>query len=101
MAAWVVAQHSDLDSEFQAKVLDLMEPLVAKKEASGKLFAYLCDRTHRPQRYGTQGSCTGPGVWTPREIQDAASVDERRASVGMMPEKLAEYAALVGEKSCK
>ncbi len=100
-AAWLLAQHADADPSFQLEVLQLMEPLLAKKEADGKLFAYLFDRTHKPQRYGTQGSCSGSGVWSPREIEDAPNVDKRRATVGMVPEKLADYAQFVGRNACK
>lgn len=101
MAAWLIAQHADADPSFQDKVLSLMEPLVARNEASGRLFAYLYDRTHRPQRFGTQGSCAAPGVWKLREIEAPETVDERRAAVAMQPAKLVDYAKQVGEALCK
>jgi hypothetical protein len=50
--------------------------------------ACLVDRVRlhekRPQVYGTQLS-TVDGVITPGELEDAAHVDERRASVGLGP----------------
>lgn len=101
LAAWLLAQHADADPSFQIEVLRLMEPLVGKNEASGKQFAYLYDRTHKPQRYGTQGACTGPRTWTAREIDDPAMVDVRRVAVGLEPGRLADYAKMVGERLCK
>jgi hypothetical protein len=99
-AAWLLVHHAESDREFQLRVLRLMEPLVAKQEASGQLYAYLYDRTHKPQRYGTQGSCAGPGSWQPREIEDPKNVDARRANIGLAPAKLIEYSMIVGQ-NCK
>lgn len=100
-AAFLIAQHAVHDRPFQLQVLALMEALVEQGEVRPREYAYLYDRTHEPQRYGTQGSCTGPGVWKPREIEDAAHVDARRAAVGMIPATLAEYAAEVGKHLCR
>jgi hypothetical protein len=99
-AAWLLAQHADHDPAFQLLVLGLMEKLIPQGEASLNNYAYLFDRTHRPQRYGTQGACVGPGKWTPREIDDAEAVDGRRASMKMHPAKLNEYIDLIS-KLCK
>lgn len=94
-AAWLLAQHADRDPAFQREVLALMEPLVRQGQASGKDFAYLHDRTHYPQRFGTQGSCVSRTEWQPFEIEDIARVDERRRAVGLAP--LAHYANSVKE----
>lgn len=94
-AAWLIAQHADRDQAFQREVLALMEPLVREGQASGKNFAYLHDRTHYPQRFGTQGSCVSRTEWQPFEIEDIARVDERRRAVGLPT--LAEYAKLFKE----
>lgn len=94
-AAWLIAQHADRDKAFQREVLALMEPLVRQGQASGKDFAYLVDRTHYPQRFGTQGACVSRTEWRPFEIEDIARVDERRSAVGLPP--LAEYAKRIGE----
>lgn len=94
-AAWLIAQHADRDKDFQREVLALMEPLVRQGQASGKDFAYLHDRTHYPQRFGTQGSCVSRSEWQPFEIEDIAGVDERRRALGLPP--LAEYAKLFKE----
>jgi hypothetical protein len=90
--AWLLAQHSDSDKTFQLKVLALMEPLVQQQQASAKEYAYLYDRTHYPQRYGTQGTCVSRTAWQPFAIEDIAHVDERRRALKMPP--LADYAKL-------
>jgi hypothetical protein len=54
-------------------------------QASATNTAYLYDRTHTPQRYGTQGECTDHGAWAPREIEDPKHVDQRRTEVGLSP----------------
>jgi hypothetical protein len=99
-SAWLLVHHADSDPAFQARVLKLMEPMVKKGEANGQLYAFLYDRTHKPQRYGTQGSCSGPNSWQPREMEDPKNVDARRAEIGLAPAKLIEYGMLVS-KSCK
>lgn len=96
--AWLIVQHADHDPEFQASVLSRLEALYPQGETSARNYAYLFDRVavsfhdttkRRPQRYGTQGTCVGPGKWEPFEIEDPAHVDVRRATVGLPP--LAEY----------
>ena len=89
-AAWLLVQHADRDQPFQNRVLAMMEPLVAEGEASGVNYAYLYDRTHYPQRYGTQGTCVNARAWEPFEIEDLASVNARRRALGLM--SMAEYA---------
>ena len=94
-ASWLLAQHADLDKNFQLEVLALMEPLVQRHQASGKNFAYLYDRTHYPQRFGTQGACVSRVDWQPLEIEDIANVDERRQAFNMPP--LRDYIKLFKE----
>jgi hypothetical protein len=100
--AWLLVQHADLDRPFQREVLALLEPLAATGETNPANFAYLYDRVAvgegRPQRYGTQGRCMGPGDWDPNPLEDASRVDEWRASVGLPP--LAEYEASISEDLC-
>jgi hypothetical protein len=95
-AAWLLTQHADRDPSFQAQVLAMLEPLVAQGESNATNYAYLYDRVavnaHRPQRYGTQGHCVGPGVWEPRDSEAPDGLDERRKSVGLGSE--ADYKAL-------
>jgi len=93
-AAWLLVQHADADPAFQEKVL---ASLVASKQMGGEQLALLTDRVLRaqgkPQRYGSQFTEEG-GHWAPQPIEEpVAEVDERRASLGMMP--LADYACTI------
>lgn len=99
--AWIIVQHADLDPDFQKEVLKILEPLYPIGETSPENYAYLYDRVAASwndtskrilQRYGTQGSCTGPGTWAPIPMEDPDHVDERRASMGMF--SMAEYLKL-------
>ena len=85
-AAWLLAQHADDDRAFQKKVLALIEPLVARHEASGKSYALLFDRVaigeNRAQRYGSQFTIKD-GCLTALNIENPSRVDERRARVGL------------------
>jgi hypothetical protein len=88
-AAWLLVQHADSDRAFQLEVLSLMEPLIPTHNVKSADYAYLWDRTHTPQRYGTQGKCAGVSLWAPRQIEAPESVEERRSQVGLG--SLAEY----------
>jgi hypothetical protein len=94
-AAWLLVQHADHDPAFQRRVLALMEPLVEAGEVRVSHYAYLWDRTHDPQRYGTQGGCVAQGVWKPRRIEMPDEVDVRRAAAGMIPAALADYVRMM------
>jgi hypothetical protein len=97
-AAWILAQHSDVEPAFQREVIARMEPLLATKEVTPTWYAYLYDRLHSPQRYGTQGGCKDRGVWAPREIEDPDHVEQRRAAMGM--NKLSEYVEFASSRLC-
>lgn len=101
-AAWALIQHADKDPAFQTRVLGVLEPLARKGETRPQNYALLFDRVavaqKRPQRYGSQGRCTGAGVWTPFETEDPANLDQRRASMGLRP--LAEYVKGISARSC-
>ncbi|TFW20720.1 DUF6624 domain-containing protein [Duganella callida] len=84
-AAWLLAQHADRDIKFQRQVLELMQPLIAQGQASLKNYAYLYDRTHDPQRYGTQGQCVSREEWQPFEVEDPAGLAKRRTQAGLIP----------------
>jgi hypothetical protein len=87
-AAWVIAQHSDLDPEIQAEALELLRAAVEADQASPGDLAYLEDRVAanegRPQVYGTQIGCVD-GEAQPGELVDPEAVDERRAEAGLEP----------------
>jgi hypothetical protein len=97
-AAWVIAQHSDQDVDFQEQALELMQDAVDDDQADPSELAYLDDRVavnnERPQRYGTQVRC-GPGGAVPATpLVDPEGVDELRAAVDLDPldDYLAEFA---------
>ncbi|SDS37454.1 hypothetical protein SAMN04488543_1609 [Friedmanniella luteola] len=100
-AAWVIAQHSDLDPAFQREVLALMRPAVAAGEADPGDLAYLVDRVAanagQPQTYGTQTGCSDDGEPQRPPLTDPERVDQLRAEAGLPP--LAEYLAEM-EKVC-
>lgn len=94
-AAWAIVQHSDHDPDFQREALEWRRVAVENDDASPGNLAYLTDRiavgAGEPQTYGTQVGC-GEGGGTPATpIDDEATVDERRADVGLPP--LADYYA--------
>ena len=96
--AEVIVQHADSDVDFQKEVLTKLEKLYQIDEVSRKNYAFLYDRVaaheNRPQRYGTQGYCTGPGVWEPCPIEkpnDFPSVDARRKEMNLDPVSMEEY----------
>lgn len=93
--AWLLVQHADHDRPFQREVLKTLETLYPQGETRPANYAYLFDRVavaaKEPQRYGTQGRCTGPGTWEPWTCEEPERLDERRASVGLGSE--AEYIA--------
>jgi hypothetical protein len=91
--AWLLVQHADQDVAFQKECLKLMEALLKSGEVSRQNYAYLYDRVAvgegRPQRYGTQGTCTAPHNWEPAPLEDATQVEQLRRDVGLEP--LEEY----------
>jgi hypothetical protein len=95
--AWLIVQHADLDSAFQKQVLIILKQLYPKGETSRRNYAYLDDRVaiaeKRPQLFGTQGQCVGPGKWEPHPIEDPSNVDKRRAEMelGTMAEYIAVF----------
>lgn len=97
-AAWLLAQHADLNPEFQKYVLSLLEPLAKEKRIKQTHFVYLYDRTNVPQRFGTQGRCVN-GVWGPDEIEDPSKVDELRKEYGMTT--LEQYTTEISEYCSK
>lgn len=88
-AALQLVQHADLDKPFQKQVLELLGPLLKTGDTQPGNYARLFDRVAvgegRPQRFGTQGTCTGRGTWTASPIEDPAGLDQRRAEVGLAP----------------
>lgn len=93
-AAWLIAQHADLDPALQQRCLELLREAFRWREAGVSELAYLTDRilrnAHEAQMYGTQGvGATSPA--------DEARIDANRKAIGLEPwrsyvEKLKERA---------
>lgn len=97
--AWLLVQHADLDPAFQERVLRRLRALLASNETRPSNYAYLLDRValarHRPQRYGTQLTCTGAGLAAPEDVEAPDGLDIRRAAVGLGP--VAEYEKMISD----
>lgn len=103
-AAWAIAQHSDLDPEFQLFALEQLRAAVQIGQASPGNLAYLEDRVAtaagNPQIYGTQMRCGPDGAEPATPIEDEAGLEERWAAIGLpttYAEYLAEMAAICAE----
>jgi hypothetical protein len=86
-AAWLLIQHADLDPAFQAEVLDILAKLQDSGANTRINYAYLTDRVatnaKKPQTFGTQGRCVGPGAWEPNAVIEPEGLDARRAEFGL------------------
>ena len=102
-AAWAIAQHSDLDKEFQRFALERLREAAEAGHASLGNLAYLEDRVlvgeGKPQVWGTQVGCSEDGPVPATPIVDEAGLDDRRAAAGLDPfeDYLAEMAAICAE----
>jgi hypothetical protein len=96
--AWLLVQHSDHAPAFQRECLDLMTPLLAKRQVTKQNYAYLTDRVllaeGKKQLYATQFVLEN-GVWNPKPLEDPDNVEKRRAEMGLGT--LAEYRKLLEE----
>jgi hypothetical protein len=88
-AAFLLVQHAR-DPALQKTVLPLLESAYARAEVPGEAVALLTDRIlvvdGKPQRYGTQTSVEN-GILRVRPVEDEATLDARRARMGMPPMK--------------
>lgn len=89
-AAFLIVQHADHDLGFQINMLEMLAGYAADYQTDPRNYAYVSDRvavnSGQPQSYGTQGWCTGPGSWEPREfVGTLEEVEERRLEIGMWP----------------
>ncbi|MFN3880483.1 MAG: DUF6624 domain-containing protein [Nitrincola lacisaponensis] len=86
-AAWLIAQHSVSDTDFMAECVSLLEYAVSREDAAGWQLAFLQDRVRtlggEPQYYGTQFDIDENGWPIPFPIEDSATVNERRARLGL------------------
>ena len=104
-AAWAIAQHSDLDPDFQRCALTHLEVAVEAGQGSPGNLAYLSDRVAvaagEPQLYGTQVGCD-PGGGKPKPSTPLAKperIDELRAEADLEPyeDYLAEMEQICGQ----
>lgn len=89
-AAWLIAQHSVGEPQFQWRVLRLLQAAVGTGRVPAWQAAYLEDRIAihegRPQRYGTQWmDDSRDGRLRPWTLADPEHVDELRDQVGLEP----------------
>jgi len=91
-AAFLIVQHADRDTAFQAAMLPAIVAAHERGQIDGESVALLTDRLAaargEPQIYGTQSSLEN-GRLVLKPIRDSANVDARRAKMGMP--SLAEY----------
>lgn len=91
-AAFLIVQHADRDTAFQAAMLPAIVAAHERGQIDGESVALLTDRLAaargEPQIYGTQSSLEN-GRLVLKPIRDSANVDARRAKMGMPP--LREY----------
>jgi hypothetical protein len=90
-AAWRILQHAIGDPALMRAMLPLVEAAAAAGEADPAEVAMLIDRIRvlegRPQRYGTQfdWDASGTEMVPIVGVEEPATVDARRASVGLPP----------------
>ncbi|QJR80437.1 hypothetical protein CA267_006450 [Alteromonas pelagimontana] len=96
-AAWIIVQHADYDKEFQRRMLRIMKPLAMNNQIAPANYAYLYDRIHRPQLYGTQGKCEG-NEFKPFPIENIEDINTRRKSLNMTTAQ--EYWNMASERMC-
>ena len=82
--AWLLAQHSDFDPEYQLRMSDVFG--ASEQEHMKKFAGYLKDRglvdLGKEQIYGTQLTCKN-GQRVPFPTVEMNSLNDRRASVGL------------------
>jgi hypothetical protein len=91
--AWLLTQHADSDPAFQAKVLAQLMPRLKNENFMRADYAMLIDRVrlaqNKKQIYGSQLAPKGDGQWVLRPVEDRPHLDQRRATMDLMP--MADY----------
>lgn len=107
-AAFLILQHAIGHPDLQRRGLALMLEAIPLGQANALDAAYLSDRIAvfegREQTFGTQFDWDANGQLSPAPVRDPASLEERRASVGLPPiaDSIAEMrarAAAVGDRA--
>jgi hypothetical protein len=100
-AAFLILQHAIGHPDLQRRGLALMLDAIPQGQANALDAAYLSDRIAihegREQTFGTQFDWDANGQMSPSPVRDPATVDERRAAVGLPPiaDSIAEMRARV------
>jgi 23S rRNA (guanosine2251-2'-O)-methyltransferase len=89
-AAWLLAQHADRANERRRAWLSPLTDAVQRGDADGRHLATLADRiaavAGEPQPYGTIVLLASDGeVEHPIPVLDPATIDQRRAAIGLPP----------------
>lgn len=88
-AAFVIVQHAISCPDLQRRALALMLEAIPQGQANALDAAYLSDRIAifegSAQTFGTQFDWDANGQLSPSPTRDPATLDERRASVGLPP----------------
>lgn len=91
-AAFLLVQHADADTAFQAMALPQLRAAFERGEAEGQHVALLTDRLAvargEPQEYGSQAQLV-EGRFVLHAVRDSARLDARRATMGLPP--IGEY----------
>jgi hypothetical protein len=91
--AWLLTQHADSDPAFQAKVLSQLKQRLKSENFMRADYAMLIDRVrlaqNKKQIYGSQLAPKDDGQWVLRPVEDRAHLDQRRATMDLMP--MADY----------
>ena len=93
-SVFFIAQHADMDREWQTAQLPRLEAAVARGDLDAPSYAYLFDRVRtgagESQRYGTQFRRVDveAGVAELYPVEDSLNLDARRMEVGMMPSEM-------------
>lgn len=89
VAAFLILQHAISRPDLQRRGLSLILDAIPEGQANPLDAAYLSDRIasfeDQPQTFGTQFDWDENGQLSPRPVRDPATLDERRASVGLPP----------------
>ena len=86
-AAWLIAQHADLENDLRRGWVPPLEDAVATGQADPRHLGCLVDRIavvdDVPQTYGTVAVLESGEPTFPHAVADPARLDERRAAIGL------------------
>ena len=89
VAAWLIAQHADMDPGFQRYAADKLKSAVLVGEAQGERLALLVDRNRRlqkqPQVYGMQFNIQNNAKIVFLQVEAPELLNLRRKEIGLEP----------------